>query len=82
MQDNVDILICDFVDHLMPELTPYESSLYLLFLRTSVVQNNSWQTRIGKRTIAERLGKGSMRGIQGRKKRLHELKTNVGGQNG
>jgi len=47
-----------FVDLLMPELTPYETSLYMFFLRSSFLSDDS-EIRIGKRTIAEKYGKGS-----------------------
>jgi len=54
----MDRIIEQFVDLLMPELTPYETSLYMFFLReTHLKEQNS--IRIGKRTIAERYGKGS-----------------------
>lgn len=51
-------IIEQFVDLLMPELTPYESSLYIFFLRSSFLSENM-KIRIGKRTIAEKFGKGS-----------------------
>jgi hypothetical protein len=51
--------ICDFVDHVMPNLTPYESALYLLLLRLSFLHDNSRQVRIGKKRVAEQLGKSS-----------------------
>ena len=52
-------MICDFIDYLMPELTPYETSLYLYLLRHSVFKDGSLHTRIGKRTIADGYGTGS-----------------------
>ncbi len=59
MPDNTKQLIHDFVDYLMPALTPYESSLYIFLLRLSVLQDGAEQVRIGKRTIAERFGTGA-----------------------
>jgi len=59
MTDNTQQLIQDFVDYLMPALTPYESSLYVLLLRLTFLKDGSNQVRIGKRTISERFGTGS-----------------------
>jgi uncharacterized protein YacL (UPF0231 family) len=49
--DDLKIIIEQLVDHLMPELTPYESALYIFLLRNSYINNES-TIRIGKRTIA------------------------------
>ncbi len=51
--------ITDFVDFLLPELTPYEASLYLYLLRHSAFRNDSQKIRIGKRTMAQGYGTGS-----------------------
>jgi hypothetical protein len=59
MTENTKQLITDIVDYLMPALTPYESSLYLLLLRLTFLKDGSNQVRIGKRTISERFGTGS-----------------------
>jgi len=59
MTENAKDIICDFVDHVMPCLTPYESSLYLLLLRSSFLDNNSFQVRVGKKRVARQLGKSS-----------------------
>ena len=59
MNDDVKALICDLVDYLVPSLTPYEVSLYLYFLRHSVLKDGSRQLRIGKRTLADGYGTGS-----------------------
>jgi hypothetical protein len=48
-------LIIDFVNLLMPELTPYESSLYLFFIANTFIKNDVREIRIGKRTIAENI---------------------------
>jgi hypothetical protein len=52
-------VIEQFVDFIMPELTPYEAVMYIFLLRSSYVKNNVAEVRIGKRTIAEKWGKGS-----------------------
>jgi hypothetical protein len=62
MTEDPKNLICDFVDLVMPSLTPYESSFYVLFLRLSFFDNNSFQVRIGKRSVAEQVGKSARGG--------------------
>jgi hypothetical protein len=59
MSNNTKQLIQDFVDYLMPVLTPYETSLYVLLLRLTFLKDGTTQVRIGKRTISERFGTGS-----------------------
>jgi len=59
MTEDTKDIICDFVDQVMPDLTPYESSLYLLLLRLSFFANNSLQVRVGKKRVTEQLGKSS-----------------------
>jgi hypothetical protein len=65
MKTGVDLLeiIEQFVDYLMPDLTPYETSLYLYMLRNSHIKNDRNEIRVGKRTIASGYGKGS-RGVK------------------
>ena len=55
---DVKKVIEQFADFLLPELTPYETSLYIFFLRSSFLKNKS-SLRIGKRTIAQKYGRGS-----------------------
>jgi hypothetical protein len=64
MTEDTKNIICDFVDLVMPSLTPYESSFYVLLLRLSFFDNNSFQVRIGKRSVAEQVGKSSRGGAQ------------------
>ncbi|MDD5700963.1 MAG: HNH endonuclease [Dehalococcoidales bacterium] len=60
MDNSRDItMIEQFVDYLLPELTPYESTLYLYLLRNSIMRNGTNQIRIGKRTLAEKFCKAS-----------------------
>jgi len=59
MEDDTKSIIEKFVDYLLPELTPYETSLYLYLLRNSFVKNGTGKIRVGKRTIAAGYGKGS-----------------------
>ncbi len=59
MKENLQKIIQQFVDLVMPELTPYEANLYLLLFRNSLIQNESSMVRAGKRTIADKIGKGA-----------------------
>ena len=52
-------IIKEFVDYLLPDLTPYEASLYLYLLRQSILENGQPTIRVGKRTIVSAYGKGS-----------------------
>lgn len=56
--DKLKTIIEQLVDLLMPELTPYETSLYIFFIRSSFL-NDETTVRIGKRTIVEKYGKGA-----------------------
>jgi len=62
-ENDTKSIITDFVDYLLPELTPYETSLYLFILRNSVIRNGSPKMLIGKRTMAKGYGTGS-RGVK------------------
>lgn len=59
MEENIKTIIEQFVDYLLPELAPYETSLYLYMLRNSFIKNGGAEVRVGKRTIAAGFGKGS-----------------------
>lgn len=59
MKKDVRTIIEQFVDYLAPELTPYETSVYLYLLRKSFVESGVAEIRVGKRTIAAGYGKGA-----------------------
>ena len=59
MNKDLSKIIEQFVDLLMPELAPYEVTLYLFFLRHSLVKNNTLTIRIGKRTIIDKFVKSA-----------------------
>jgi len=59
MKLDIKEVVEQFIDYLMPDLTPYEANLYLFLLRYSYLNNNVSQVRIGKRTIAEKIGKSA-----------------------
>lgn len=52
-------VVRDMVDGLLPELTPYEATMYLFILRHTALNGGVPSLRIGKRTIAARFAKGS-----------------------
>ncbi len=52
-------VIKEFIDYLLPDLTPHEISLYIYLLRKSFVENGKPEIRIGKRTIASTSGRSS-----------------------
>jgi len=58
MNKDLSKIIEQFVDFLMPELTPYEAAMYIFLLRNSHLKNSP-EIRIGKRTIAEKWGTGA-----------------------
>jgi len=55
-----------FVDYLMPELTPHETSMYIFLLRNSHLLNGTNEVRIGQRTIAQKYGKGPKMSVPSR----------------
>jgi hypothetical protein len=59
MEDDMKLIMEQFVDYLMPELVPYETTMYLYLLRNSFLKNGSVEVRVGKRTIAAGHGKAS-----------------------
>ena len=54
-----DELLETFVDYLLPLLTPYEASLYLVLLRLSHVVTHSPTVRVGIRTLSAKCGRGT-----------------------
>jgi DNA-binding PadR family transcriptional regulator len=58
-EDNSHLhLLMQVIDFVLPVLTPYEFSLYVLLLRRSHL-NGTAQVQIGKRTLAEQFGQGT-----------------------
>jgi len=52
-------LLMQVIDFVLPVLTPYEFSLYVLLLRRSHLSTGTAQVQIGKRTLAEQFGQGT-----------------------
>jgi len=59
MKENFQQNFEHLVDYLLPELTPYEASVYIFLLCNSHIKNRTDLIRIGKRTIARNFGKGA-----------------------
>ena len=59
MEKDIKTIIEQFIDYLLPELTPYETSVYLYLLGKSFVKSGVAEIRVGKKTIAVGYGKGS-----------------------
>lgn len=59
MKLDIKTIVEQFVDLLMPELTPYETTMYVFLLRNSYLKNGDSRIRIGKRTIVGNWSKGS-----------------------
>ena len=57
--DEVQKVLEEFVDFLMPLLTPYEATVYLYLLRRSHFDIKSDQIRVGQRTIAKGCGQAT-----------------------
>jgi hypothetical protein len=55
----------DFVDYLMPELTPHESSMYIFLFRNSYLRGDT-EFRIGQRTFAQKYGRGPKMAVPSR----------------
>jgi hypothetical protein len=58
MKRDLTKTIEQFVNLLMPELTPHKTAMYIFLLRNSHLKNLS-EILIGKRTIAEKWGTGA-----------------------
>ena len=56
MKEDLQKIIKQFVDFLLPLLTPYKAGLYIFLLRNSYIKNGTREIRIGERTIAANLG--------------------------
>jgi hypothetical protein len=63
-----------FVDLLMPELTPHEASMYVFLFRHSHLKDGTPNIRIGQRTIAQLYGRGPKMAIPSRAHVLRQLK--------
>ena len=68
-----DHIVEEFVDFLLPALTPYETTVYLYLLRKSHFANGSPQIRIGKRTISAGCGRGTRSVTGGNFKHITEV---------
>lgn len=53
------LLLMEVIDFVLPALSPYEFSLYLLLLRRSQLETGVPHVQVGKRTLAGLLGQGT-----------------------
>jgi HNH endonuclease len=72
---NVAQVIRDFVDHVMPELKPHESAVYLFLLRRSHLESGSESVRVGQRSTAPQYGRGKESAAPSRNQLIKQLKT-------
>lgn len=59
MKNDLQKIMEQYVDYLMPSLTSYEATMYVFLLRNSYIKNDSPEIRIGKRTISANYAKGT-----------------------
>lgn len=69
MKEELQKIIEQFVDLLMPELSPYEAILYIFLLRNSLIKKGASTVRIGKRTI----GLSLIQAIRGHKPSFNQI---------
>ncbi len=74
MAVDTDTIIKQFVDYLMPELSPHEGSLYIFLLRRSHLESGSALVRMGQRSIAQLYGRGPKMATPSRTHVLRQLK--------
>lgn len=68
-------IIKDFVDHLMMELKPHETAVYIFLLTKSHLATGSASVRVGQRTIAPQYGRGKQGAAPARNQLIQQLKT-------
>lgn len=77
MSLDIQQVLKDLVDHLMPELTPHEASMYVFLLRHSHLSDEapSSTVRMGQRTIAQLYGRGPKKTVPSRQHVLRQLES-------
>lgn len=65
-QNDIIEFLENFVDLLMPELTPHEASMYIFLYRNSFLLSDNGKVRIGQRTIAQKYGRGPKMAVPSR----------------
>lgn len=67
----------EFVDYLMPDLSPHEASMYVFLLRHSRLNNDtpSATVRMGQRRIAQLYGRGPKMSVPSRQHMLRQLES-------
>jgi hypothetical protein len=77
MSLDIQKILKDLVDHLMPDLTPHETSMYVFLLRHSYLNDEapSSTVRMGQRTIAQLYGRGPKKSVPSRQHVLRQLES-------
>jgi hypothetical protein len=75
MEIDIRKTIEEFVDYLMPDLSPHEASMYIFLFRNSYLNDSSASVRLGQRTIAQRYGKGPKMSVPSRQHVIRQLDT-------
>ncbi|MBY0246096.1 MAG: hypothetical protein K2Q17_00410 [Nitrospiraceae bacterium] len=77
MSLDIQKVLKDLVDHLMPDLTPHEASMYVFLLRHSHLNDEapSSTMRMGQRTIAQLYGRGPKTSVPSRQHVLRQLES-------
>ena len=75
MELNTSQVITDFVDHLMPELKPHETSVYIYLLTKSYLSTGFASVRVGQRSMAPQYGRGKQNSAPARNQLIRQLKS-------
>jgi len=67
-------IILDFVEHVMPELKPHETAVYLYLLSKSHLFDGSTHARVGQRSMAPQYGRGKKGAAPARNQLIAQLK--------
>ncbi len=68
-------IIKDFVDHLMPDLKPHETSVYIFLLTKSYLSSGFASVRVDQRSMAPQYGRGKQNSAPARNQLIKQLKT-------
>lgn len=75
MEIDTKQIIKDFVELLMPELKPHETSVYIYLLTKSYLCTGLASVRVGQRSMAPQYGRGKQNSAPARNQLIKQLKT-------
>jgi hypothetical protein len=75
MELNTTQVITEFVDYLMPELKPHETSVYIYLLTKSYLTTGFASVRVGQRSMAPQYGRGKQSSAPARNQLIKQLKS-------